>query len=53
MKKLVKKIINTSKDLYRVVLDSEQDPFLYSLFWDDIFNKTYQKLQNRNEAMII
>jgi hypothetical protein len=53
MKKSAEGITNTSKDLCRAMLDSEQDPPPHSLFRDDVFDKTCQKLQNRNEALII
>ena len=53
MKKSAEGITNTSKDFCRAMLDSEQDPPPHSLFRDDVFDKTCQKLQNRNEAMII
>lgn len=41
------------KDFYRTLLEIEQMVPKDSLFRDDLFKKTCQKIKNRNEAIII
>ena len=46
-------ITDASKSLCRRLLESEQDVPKDSLFRDDLFERTCQNIQDRNEAMII
>ncbi|KAK3167868.1 hypothetical protein OEA41_004314 [Lepraria neglecta] len=46
-------ITDASKSLCRRLLESEQDVPKDSLFRDDLFDRTCQNIQGRNEAMII
>jgi len=46
-------IMYASKTLYQTLLDSKQTAPTDSLFRDDQFKKTCQKIRNRNEARVI
>ena len=46
-------ITDASKSSCRRLLDSEQDVPKDSLFRDDLFKKTYRKIQDRNKARVI
>ena len=46
-------ITDASKSLCRHLLDSDQDVPKDSLFWDDLFETTCRKIQDRNEVRII
>ncbi|KAJ8058419.1 hypothetical protein OCU04_012608 [Sclerotinia nivalis] len=46
-------ITNTSKNLYRILLKTEQKIPEDSLFRDEIFEKACRNIQNRNEAKIV
>jgi len=46
-------ITKASKDLCQMLLNSEQTFPLNSLFRDDLFDKTCEKIRNRNEARVI
>ncbi|KAH0556174.1 hypothetical protein GP486_005896 [Trichoglossum hirsutum] len=46
-------LTKTSKTLYRTLLDKEQAVPQDSLFRDDLFEQTCQKIRNRNEARVI
>ena len=46
-------VTDASKKLYRTLLKKEQIVSKDTLFRDDIFDKTYRKLQDKNEARII
>jgi hypothetical protein len=47
------KIINTSRALYKSLLEAKQPLPLNSLFQDDRFKNTYKRLYNENEAKVI
>ncbi|OAT10603.1 hypothetical protein BDBG_06423 [Blastomyces gilchristii SLH14081] len=46
-------ITDVSKSSYQTLLDAEQRVLDNSLFRDNLFKKICEKMQNRNEAMII
>lgn len=46
-------ITTLSKSMCQSLLQTKQTVSQNSLFCDDLFDKTCQKLQDRNEAMII
>ncbi|KAL2374503.1 hypothetical protein RJZ57_001033 [Blastomyces gilchristii] len=46
-------ITDASKSSYQTLLDAEQRAPENSLFHDNLFEKTCEKIQNRNEAMVI
>ena len=53
MDKLDLGITDASKSLCRHLLDSDQDVPKDSLFWDNLFETTCRKIQDRNEVRII
>jgi hypothetical protein len=46
-------ITEESKNTYYTLLSSEQKIPKDSLFWDDLFKQTWQKVEDRNEARVI
>ena len=53
MKKSKEDITQASKDLCRTLLHAKQTPPENSLFRDDLFETTCNKIHDRNEAMVI
>jgi hypothetical protein len=45
--------IDTSKTNYQILLNTEQTVPNESLFQDKLFKALYEKMRNRNEAMVI
>ncbi|SLM37310.1 hypothetical protein LPUS_07111 [Lasallia pustulata] len=46
-------ITDTSRDLYRTLLEEEQTVPQDTLFRDDLFDETCESVQGRNEAMVV
>jgi hypothetical protein len=46
-------ITDASKSICRTLLEREPEVPQDSLFRDDLFHKTYQKIQDRNKAMVV
>ncbi len=53
MRKSTLGILDTSRDLCRILLEEEQSIPQDTLFRDDLFEETCESVQGRNEAMIV